>query len=63
MMARSARPTWIQALRAEPGLPPCPADMTEPAWIRLAFEPACDVRQLFFVFFYCIWWRCLIRFV
>jgi hypothetical protein len=42
-MARSARPTWVFALATVPGLPPCPDDMTEPAWVRLVFDQVCHV--------------------
>jgi hypothetical protein len=44
LMARSARTTWIQALATIPDLPPCPDDLTEPAWTRLVFDPTCHVR-------------------
>jgi hypothetical protein len=34
---------WKAALEGVPGLPPCPADMTEPEWSNLVFSPHCHV--------------------
>ncbi len=34
---------WKAALEGVPGLPPCPADMTEPEWSNLVFSPNCHV--------------------
>ncbi|KAF9445286.1 hypothetical protein P691DRAFT_710588 [Macrolepiota fuliginosa MF-IS2] len=41
LMVRSAAPVWARARKNVPGLPPCPADMTEPAYANLAFSPCC----------------------
>jgi hypothetical protein len=43
LMSRNARQTWIAALGTVPDCPPVPEGMTEPAWVRLAFENACHV--------------------
>jgi hypothetical protein len=43
LMSRNARQTWIAALGTVPDCPPIPEGMTEPAWVRLAFENACYV--------------------
>ncbi|KXN85719.1 hypothetical protein AN958_10902 [Leucoagaricus sp. SymC.cos] len=36
-----SRFAWVRALENVPGLPPCPTDMTEPAYANLAFSPYC----------------------
>jgi hypothetical protein len=43
LMSRSSLQTWISALGTVLDCPPIPEGMTEPAWVRLAFENACHV--------------------
>jgi hypothetical protein len=46
LLNRNARSVWVDALQAVPGLPPCPEDLSEPAYTRLAFDTHCSVRPL-----------------
>ncbi|KAJ6458962.1 hypothetical protein DFH09DRAFT_1500942 [Mycena vulgaris] len=41
LMHRSAISIWKASLRQIRGLPECPQDMEEPAWVNLAFSPFC----------------------
>ncbi|KAF8512177.1 hypothetical protein JB92DRAFT_2929793 [Gautieria morchelliformis] len=41
LMSRSSRPIWRAARAAYPDLPPCPPDLSEPAYARLLFEKDC----------------------
>jgi hypothetical protein len=50
-MSRTSRSTWVEALAAVPDCPPVPEDITEPAWVHLAFEQACHVRWSLFCSF------------
>jgi hypothetical protein len=51
LMSRNSRHVWIVTLGTVPYCPPIPEGMTEPAWVRLAFENACHVCQfLLYVF-------------
>jgi hypothetical protein len=45
-MSRNSRPAWVQSLSTIPDLPECPADLAEPTFVRLAFEPRCFVSLL-----------------
>lgn len=42
LLSRSSRSVWIDSLSRLQDLPPCPSDLSEPAYARLAFEPNCD---------------------
>ncbi|CAA7265863.1 unnamed protein product [Cyclocybe aegerita] len=41
LMNKSSISVWKASLREVPGLPPCPPEMTEPAWTNLVFSPQC----------------------
>jgi hypothetical protein len=43
LLSKNARSVWIDALEAVAGLPPCPEDMSEPAYTRLTFDTQCSV--------------------
>ncbi|KAF5352806.1 hypothetical protein D9756_006081 [Leucocoprinus leucothites] len=45
LMSRSARQLWIKSLASVPLLPPCPQDMSEPAYTNLVFSPYCNLCQ------------------
>jgi hypothetical protein len=49
-MSRGSRHIWIAALATVPGCPPAPEGMTEPAWVRLAFEHTCHVSLIFILY-------------
>ncbi|KAF7311449.1 F-box domain-containing protein [Mycena kentingensis (nom. inval.)] len=42
IMHRSARGIWASVLRNDPDLPPRPDDLSEPAYVNLAFSQYCD---------------------
>ncbi|KAG6919494.1 hypothetical protein DXG01_005753 [Tephrocybe rancida] len=41
VMHKSSKSVWQAALETIPDLPPCPPDMSEPAWVNLVFDPHC----------------------
>ncbi|KAF5385100.1 hypothetical protein D9615_001049 [Tricholomella constricta] len=41
LMHRSTKSVWKAALDQIQGLPACPPEMSEPAWVNLAFDPHC----------------------
>ncbi|KAH9833534.1 uncharacterized protein C8Q71DRAFT_773902 [Rhodofomes roseus] len=41
LMRRNSAYLWREALRTVQGLPPCPPELAEPAWVALAFSPYC----------------------
>ena len=43
LMSRSSRSVWITVLRSLPEFPPCPDDMSEPAYVALVFGEHCFV--------------------
>nr|GAT50133.1 predicted protein [Mycena chlorophos] len=43
LMTRSSRFIWTAALRNDPDLPPLPDDLSEPAYVNLAFSRHCHV--------------------
>ncbi|KAF7322480.1 F-box domain-containing protein [Mycena chlorophos] len=43
LMTRSSRFIWTAALHNDPDLPPLPDDLTEPAYVNLAFSRHCHV--------------------
>lgn len=45
-MRRSATSVWKDARANIEGLPDLPADLTEPQYASLAFDPFCHVRRL-----------------
>jgi hypothetical protein len=44
-MSRGMRAVWIASINAVPGMPPCPAHLTEPQYVQLAFENNCHVSS------------------
>jgi hypothetical protein len=44
LMHRSAVAVWRAALANVPDFPPCPPDLSEPAYANLAFDGHCHVR-------------------
>ena len=42
---RSSKPIWKKSLASVDGLPPCPRDLSEPAYAALLFSPYCSVRD------------------
>ncbi|KAI0738742.1 hypothetical protein BC629DRAFT_1300122 [Irpex lacteus] len=42
-MSRSSRSMWKSACTNVPGLPPCPSDLSEPAYANLMFDAHCHV--------------------
>lgn len=47
LMVRSAKPIWRAARVNVPGMPDCPAHLSEPAYAHLAFDSHCHVRIQF----------------
>lgn len=45
LMARSAVPLWRAARNNVPDLPPCPDDLSEPAYANLVFDTHCSVSH------------------
>jgi hypothetical protein len=45
IMSRSMRAVWIASINAVPGMPPCPAHLTVPQYVQLAFENNCHVSS------------------
>ncbi|EIW52705.1 uncharacterized protein TRAVEDRAFT_76372, partial [Trametes versicolor FP-101664 SS1] len=43
MLSARSRSVWITSLASIDGLPPCPKDMSEPAYSALLFCRACNV--------------------
>ncbi|KAJ3836315.1 hypothetical protein EV361DRAFT_806158 [Lentinula raphanica] len=43
LMSKSSVNIWRTTLRNVEGLPPCPADLNEPQFANLLFEPYCHV--------------------
>ncbi|KAF8079174.1 hypothetical protein FPV67DRAFT_101100 [Lyophyllum atratum] len=41
LMHKSSKSVWKSALERIPDLPACPSEMSEPAWVNLAFDPHC----------------------
>jgi hypothetical protein len=45
LLSVSSRSIWATALADVPDMPPCPDDLTEPQYTRLAFENVCHVSS------------------
>ncbi|KAK7063921.1 F-box domain-containing protein [Favolaschia claudopus] len=41
LLHKSASSTWKTSLRRVPGLPECPEDMSQPAWVNLVYSAHC----------------------
>ncbi|KAI1789113.1 hypothetical protein LXA43DRAFT_1022571, partial [Ganoderma leucocontextum] len=41
LLSRGSRSLWITILRSIPDFPPCPEDMSEPAYVALVFDDHC----------------------
>ncbi|KAM5540082.1 hypothetical protein V8D89_006222, partial [Ganoderma adspersum] len=41
LLSKGSRSVWMNALRSLPDFPPCPVDMSEPAYIALVFDDHC----------------------
>lgn len=44
-LSRNSTSIWKAALANLPGLPPCPDDLSEPAYVNLMFSLQCHVRN------------------
>ncbi|KAI0702386.1 hypothetical protein C8T65DRAFT_579250 [Cerioporus squamosus] len=52
ILSPKSRRLWREALQSVPGLPPCPEDMSEPAYVALVFDchcMACGVDGAYYV--------------
>ena len=47
LLSRSSITIWRESLALVPDLPECPADLTEPAYTNLVFDPHCHVCSLY----------------
>ncbi|KAG5638024.1 hypothetical protein H0H81_002225 [Sphagnurus paluster] len=45
LMHKSSKSVWKTALQQITGLPECPAEMSEPQWVNLVFDPHCHVKR------------------
>ncbi|CAE6453682.1 unnamed protein product [Rhizoctonia solani] len=43
LMNRTSKHIWTSAMKNAEGLPPCPADMSEPCYVTLLFLPYCTI--------------------